>query len=88
MNLSGGLALRQNARGRARRDGGERQTLLGLESERPQAVQELALDFLGVRLQQHGQPLQMHAELVAEYVRGVGQFRRKLSRLHDNLSAE
>ena len=38
---------------------------LGSKPERPQAVQELALDFLGMRLQQHRQPLQMHPKLVA-----------------------
>ena len=59
------MTARQHARGRARGDGGKGRTLLGLKSQRAQALDELTLDFFGVRLQQYGEPLQMHAELIA-----------------------
>ena len=53
--------LRQNARRRSRRDLRQRRSLLGLKRQRAQAAQELAVDLIRVRFQQHRQPVQMHA---------------------------
>ena len=65
MNLSGGWPC---ARIRAAAPGviaASASALLRLETQVPQAAEELAIDFIGVRLQQNGEPLQMHAKLVA-----------------------
>src|SRR6185369_11391403 len=71
-----------------RRDGGERGALLRLEAHRPQARQETAVDFIGLRLQEVRQPLQMKTQLIAQYIRGVGELGRNLCSLHEDKSAD
>jgi hypothetical protein len=39
-----------------------------------QPSHKTAIDFVGVRLEQHGQTLQVVAELIAQYIRGIGEF--------------
>ena len=62
MKFRGGFAL---APGSGRRAGSDlRQApicCLGSKRELPQAAQELPVDLVGVRLQQHRQAMQMHA---------------------------
>jgi hypothetical protein len=44
---------------------------------------KLAVNLVGMRSQEHRQPLQMHTKLIAQDVCGVGELRRELCCLHD-----
>ena len=53
-----------------------------------QLGQEAPVERFGVRQQEHRQPVQVDAELIAEYIGCVGQFRRYFRERHlDLLSA-
>ena len=60
-----GQIVRQDPRCGPGRDGGQRGPLLRLEAHFLQACQEAAVDLIGLRLQESGEPLEMKAKLVA-----------------------
>jgi hypothetical protein len=82
------MTLGQHARRRARSYEGQGRPLLGLVPQLAQAVEKLLFNSFRVRIEQDGEPLQVRPELIAQYVRNICQFRRKLSRLHECSSAD
>ncbi len=81
------LAAGQNARGGARSDGSQRHADLGLELPGLklalfQPRQEAPVQRFGVRQEKHRQAMQVDAELIAEYIGCVGQFRRYFRQWH------
>ena len=79
--------MRQNSRCGTGRNGGEGSALLWLETQFPQPAQKAAIDLIGLRLQETRQALKMKAELIAQYVSGVGELGRNLCSLHKVSSA-
>ena len=93
MNLSGGWPL---ARMRAAAPGVMEASATrilgsncrGLELAALQLREETPIERFGVRQQKHRQAMQVDAKLIAEYIGGVGQFRRYFREWHlDLLSA-
>ena len=72
----------QNSRSGSGGDGGQRDALFGLELKLPQTVEKTAIDFIGQRIEQNGEALEVDAKLIAENVGGIGELRRDLGSLH------
>jgi len=72
------LAAGQNARGRSGSERRQRYSnlrfvFLGGEAAMFELCQETSVQRLHVREQEHGEPLQVNPELVAQHISGIGQ---------------